>query len=939
MSQIAPPDLLHEYFWRRVALAPDDIALYEEGGRNISFAELGARVQSLAQGLAEQGIGPGSLVGLHMDRSIDWVAAALAILAVDAAVVPLPPTYPSARIREILDFARLDVVIDSQETPLEPSMPAPRLDLVHLFANSGTPYQCAAGEPEHSAFVLCSSGSTGHPKMIVRSHRSFFHRLRWTWENHPYEPGERCCQKSHMTTTHAIYELFEPLLRGIAVTIIPDREVRDLGRFWDIVRSERISRLLLVPAQLQSSLGMPDFVPPDLNVVVLMGEYVSPALAAQALSTFPASTAIYSIYGSTEASSTLVCDLRESFRPGRELPLGRPISSDITATVLDREGRPAPGGEVGRLHIAGPALFTEYLHDPESTAASFGRASGASAHLYDTADEVRQTADGQLEFLGRADHMVKIRGFRVDLQEVEGALLAQPGITEAAVVAVDGGHGAKTLHGFTVPASTDTGAVYRALREKMPDYMVPSRLTVLERLPLTASGKIDRLRLQRNQIELIPNTPSALQLSDTEKDVSATWREIVGGNDHPADASFFEVGGTSLTAFTLVHRLRQRFNLTTSQLDVEAVYRHATIKNLASYIERVQLSGRLSRDSAGSILVTLRRGRDAGLAPVFFVAPAGGGLGSYGKLARYLDTTRELIGVRDPFNWGARDPSEGFDHWIDLYLEALKRRQSKGPYHLVAYSSAAAFGYEMACRLRAAGQQVELLALIDPIGIDRRGRSRYGWWVVKASTAHPVFRTLILLLGWCRVKPLSQIPWLAALLSRRVRQSPVWKPEHAMQQATQDRFRVLSLSALLELNSGIPYALAESELDGVAPEDYMSVLRARVESLSPEVDFSTIQSVARQYPLQLRGQEYYQPQPYDGEVLLVEASKPYAGLVSAQLRPYVRRLRRKAISLGEPSQRVKEIATRWGLSAAHFRCMRDDHFVEQLAVELRTLLD
>lgn len=936
MNAATSPDLLHGRFWRQVDTTPGATALVERG-REFTYAELGERAGRLAAGLARHGIGPGSVVGLHVERSIDWVACVLGILTANAAVVPLPPSYPAGRLRQILEFARLDAVIDVEDSALDTTLPARRLPVAQLLADAAGEPVAGGGRPEDAAFVLCTSGSTGHPKMIVRSHRSFFHRLRWTWERHPFAAGERSCQKSHATTTHAVYELFEPLLQGIPVMIIPDAVVRDLERFWATLRSERISRLLIVPAQLQASLAMPGFVPPPLRTLVLMGEYVSPALAQQALATWPASTAIYSIYGSTEASSTLVCDLRASFRPGRELPLGRPIANDVAAVVLDPAHRPVAVGDIGRLHVAGPALFSGYFRDAEATAAAFIDGPGVRSPLYDTGDEVRLASDGHLEFIGRTDHTVKVRGFRVDTREVEGALLSQPGISEAAVLGGEDGRGAGALEAYVAPATVDPAAVFRALRDRLPEYMVPARLSVLDALPLTPGGKIDRLRLRSDHRESASGRARHRPLSPLEREVAQLWETVIDAPDLPPDASFFEVGGTSLSAYVLVHRLRERFRLSALQLDVEAIYRTPTIEALADRIEQVRQGRTPASRPDNPVLVTLRGGRDGTREPVFFIAPAGGMPGSYGKLARRLATGRELVGVRDPFNWGARDPAGGFDQWVGLYVAAMIERQPRGPYYIVAYSSAAAFGYETARRLRAAGERVPLLALIDPIGLDTGGRSRYGWWAARGARAGPVVRALIHGLGLLRRKPFSQVPWLWALLSRNAAASVPEHPQRLMQRASRDRFQLLSLSALLELNSGIPYALDAEDLDRVEPDDYLGVLRARIEALSPEVDFEPIERVVQQYPLQLRAQEAYRLQPYDGEVLLMRASSA-TRLVPVQLKPYVARVHGKCLPVGQPSARTGRIAARWGRSAAHFRCMRDDDFVAALAEELDALL-
>ncbi|MBS0382400.1 MAG: AMP-binding protein, partial [Proteobacteria bacterium] len=378
-----------------------------------------------------KGVRDGSFVGLHMERTSRYVVSVLAVLKANAAVVPLPPSYPHSRLREILAFAALDAVIDDLDTPLDPHLHERILHAPDLGSIGAEMPKAVPGSPDEPAFVLCSSGSTGKPKMVVRSHRSFFHRLLWTWNTHPYEPGEVCCQKAYMTTTHAVYELFEPLLRGIPVCIIPDQQAKTLEPFWDVIRRQAISRLLLVPSVLQASLDMPGFAPPDIKVLVLMGEYVSARLAARAAAAFPLSTKIYSIYGSTEASSTLVCDVRKSVQLGGELPLGEPISPDIRAYVLDDDLAPVDAGAEGMLYLAGPALFSGYFRDPALTEAAFAMLDGGE-RVYRTNDRVRRTVANGLEFLGRVDHTVKIRGFRVDLQEVEKTIALLPAASQCA---------------------------------------------------------------------------------------------------------------------------------------------------------------------------------------------------------------------------------------------------------------------------------------------------------------------------------------------------------------------------------------------------------------------------------------------------------------------------------------------------------------------------
>ncbi len=256
-----PQLLLHRQFEKQARKTPENVALHE-GQRKITYGDLDKRASQVAAELRSRGIGEGSMVGLYLERSIAWVISVLAILKANAAVIPLPPSYPQDRLREILGHASIDAILDDLGTPLNPTLGARTISFQKLLSGTTAKGDTPHGRLDQPAFILCSSGSTGRPKMILRSHGSFLHRLHWTWENHPYEADEVCCQKAHATTTHGIYELFEPLLRGIPIVIIADEDVRDIERFWDIIKSHQISRLLIVPSALHATLEMPDFEDP-----------------------------------------------------------------------------------------------------------------------------------------------------------------------------------------------------------------------------------------------------------------------------------------------------------------------------------------------------------------------------------------------------------------------------------------------------------------------------------------------------------------------------------------------------------------------------------------------------------------------------------------------------------------------------------------------------
>jgi hypothetical protein len=275
---------------------------------------------------------------------------------------------------------------------------------------------------------------------------------------------------------------------------------------------------------------------------------------------------------------------------------------------------------------------------------------------------------------------------------------------------------------------------------------------------------------------------------------------------------------------------------------------------------------------------------------------------------------------------------------VTRYVDAIRERQTEGPYYIGAYSSAGACGYEVAWQLRQLGEEVALLALIDPLALSRHGRKSYGWWALRATYLRPPLRQLVRLAGWLRV------PALAVL--RRVRPTEV-RNDHSLSDEefavvakhnTRTRAHLLSVSSLFELNTGLPFTLTEADFADTAPEEYLDIFKSRVRSLMPEVDPDSIERILIQYGLQIGAQHAFQLQPYDSPVLLVEPATRYSGLVKILLRPYVGDLRARTVRLGSPAERTRAISERFGALEAHYRSMRDDTFVQGLARELDPLL-
>ncbi len=542
-------------------------------------------------------------------------------------------------------------------------------------------------------------------------------------------------------------------------------------------------------------------------------------------------------------------------------------------------------------------------------------------------------------FVGRVDDTVKIRGFRVELAEVERAMNAHPDVTQAAVVVTGGDTSDAALIGFFTPRGVAVGDVYRVLRDRLPPYMIPSTLVGLDAFPLTERSKLDRKRLLAEYLRQVQGDSQGRAMSVVEKRVASVWQRTLGHRRFDLDSSFFEVGGTSLTTSVLVHRLRTEFGLDRKLLPEQFSYVFPTVESMARHLGGTGDLGAPGLASRSQVLVTLRRATDASKAPLFFVASAGGTVGAYQKVAAALRYEGEILGVRDPYVSGERDPTEDFNCWVSHYLEAIRSHQPHGPYYIAAYSSAGAFGYEMARQLRQHGADVALLALIDPLDIGGRSWRQFGWWTTRATYSRPWLRGLIRLAAWLR-RPSAKL--IRALASKRTDKGFVLSPDEFRQlrkEAIQARGRLLALAALMELNTGLPLDLSDSEIPAQPPDSVLRALQQRVAQQLPGVDAETIERIAVQYPLQARAQQAYMLRPCDAPVLLVEPVTPYAGLLESQLRPYLSQLRVVRLELGAADARASAISERFGSLAPHYLSMRDENFANALAQELDLALE
>jgi hypothetical protein len=407
--------------------------------------------------------------------------------------------------------------------------------------------------------------------------------------------------------------------------------------------------------------------------------------------------------------------------------------------------------------------------------------------------------------------------------------------------------------------------------------------------------------------------------------IAEIWKQVLQQRDIDADSHFFEIGGTSSRFFSVVHRLRSAFGLARQQLNDNAVYQYSTLRDLAGYVDSVRQGGP-SAPAQAKIAVTLRKGRPD-LPPLFVIASSGGTLGAYDRLSKALKTDREIVGIRDPYVWGARDPTMGFQEWIAIYVTAIRERQPAGPYYICAFSSAGAFGYEIAQHLRRAGQEVAQLLLIDPIGIAGEATEDFGYRVFTALFRGRRFKWRVRLEGaWRLLTGAGRRDGLRA--GDNDFSMSAEEVERRAVAVRRDRKVIKDLSSLFELNAGLPFTLTDSDFEGRDPVRYVDILLSRVRTVTPDVDLDTVERILVQYYcLQLPATHFYRLKRYGGRVEIFEPASPQVGLLRAYFRPYAKDLRLRVLGIGEPSERIRIACANLSPSLqTHYRSMRDDAF-------------
>jgi amino acid adenylation domain-containing protein len=563
---------------------PEAVAVVFED-RQLTYRELNERANQLAHHLQQLGVGPEALVGVYMERSLEMVVGLLGILKAGGAYLPLDLAYPRERVAFMLEDARAQVLLTQKTLMKElPDHTAKLLCLEESWKNiarESTENPASSTTPDHLAYVMYTSGSTGMPKGVSVSHRGVVRLVKNT--NYVHLGSEEVfLQFAPLAFDASTFEIWGPLLNGGRLVVFPPH-LGSLEELGQVIQSHKVTTLWLTAALFHQ---MVDGYPEDLRHVRQLlagGDVLLPQHVRRVLGESERTTLING-YGPTECTTFTTCyRMTGPGQVGASVSIGRPIAN-TTVYILDSHLHPVPIGVPGELHIGGDGLARGYLNRPELTAEKFipnPFSHEAGSRLYKTGDLVRYLPDGNIEFLGRIDQQVKLRGFRIELGELETVLGQHPSVREVVVLAREDSPGDKRLVAYLVieqePAPTST-ELRGFLKEKLPDYMVPSAFVFLDAFPLTPNGKIDRKVLPKPEMGTASEKEHVAPRTDIESRIRAIWQEVLKQEQIGVHDNFFELGGHSLLAILIISQINKKFGV---EMTPRALFEAQTVADLA----------------------------------------------------------------------------------------------------------------------------------------------------------------------------------------------------------------------------------------------------------------------------------------------------------------------------------------------------------------------
>ena len=691
---------IHELFEEQAEGTPDAVAVVCEG-EQLTYKEFNARANRLAHHLRDLGVEQEMLVGICMERSLDLLVGLLGILKAGGAYLPLDPAYPKERLNFMIEDSRISLLLTTEKYKADlPEFKVRMVSLDEVIKSEGrneNPHNAVS--PLNLAYVIYTSGSTGQPKGVCIQHQAVI-SLSMDRAYIQISPGERIAHASNVSFDAATFEIWAGLLNGACLVVINRDKLLLPSDLAAEIRKQGIDVMFLTTALFnQTAFEMPSAFA-SIRHLLFGGEAVNPECVRKILRHGPPGRLLH-VYGPTECTTFTswhqVFDVPEN---AVTVPIGSPLSNK-RLYVLDRRLRPVPVCVPGELHIGGDGLARGYLNRPQLTSEKFipdPFSTGPGARLYKTGDLVRYLPDGNIEFLGRLDNQVKLRGYRIECGEIEAVLGQYPDVKES-VVAQKELQGDKRLAAYIV-LKQDAEATARELRdylrERLPDFMVPSAFVFLEALPLTSNGKVDRKALSapeamQNRCEADDGPNDALELQ-----LAKIWAKVLGISSVGVRDNFFDAGGHSLLAVRLLAEIKKA---TGRELSIAAFFQSPTI---------IQMAEILRREGCTVHWKSLAPLQPNGLKKPFFWIYAES---TYSYLQKFFGSDQPLYGIMSQLHDGK---PEGYEKIVSQYLSEIRMIQPEGPYYIGGYCFGGLLALEIARRLSKAGMEVSFMFLVDP---------------------------------------------------------------------------------------------------------------------------------------------------------------------------------------------------------------------------------
>ncbi len=755
-----------ELFEEQALKTPENIALIRHD-LTLTYRSLNEKANKLARYLIEQGVTKGSNVGLLAGRGFDMIIGMYAILKTGGAYIPIDPEYPADRQKYILnqssashvitdaDYPELDLISDLKITNLQ------KVSFADLDnSNLNIPVQS-----HQLAYTIYTSGSTGVPKGVMIEHHSAVNLIEWVNNTFKVNSSDRMLFITSMCFDLSVYDIFGMLSAGGVVVIASQDEVIDVNKLKDLLLKYKITFWDSVPTTMNylvkelRSAGEP-YIQNFLRLVFLSGDWIPIQLPPEIKNYFPKAKVI-SLGGATEGTVWSNYYPADKLDPEwTSIPYGKPIANNFFY-VLDEQLSAVPLGVTGELFIGGVGVARGYANDPEKTQHSFlpdPFNTKAGGRMYRTGDLGRMMPNGNLEFLGRKDSQIKIRGFRVELGEIENVLNKSSLVNQAVVVARADKDGNKNLIAFIVSNSgnLDRKEILAYLKSKLPEYMIPSSLEELKQFPLTSNGKIDKKALLK--LELTDHRSNQYTAPQTERQLkmAAIWQEILGTERIGIHDNFFELGGHSLMAVRMITKLEAEIGI---QFPLSILFKYPTISSLLSSIE----VNHSDLEKEWKSLVPIK---DSGTkSPVYIIHGSGLNVLNFSNIAKHVDPEQPVFGLQAKGLSGLEDPLDDMKEIARSYIKEILEHNPSGPYAIAGYSFGGYVAVEMRNQLELMGKKVKMLAIFDTNAVDSDHYHRKWpenlWNKIKSQG--PKFRWI---LGSLFSRPLTTINYQYFLLLR-----------------------------------------------------------------------------------------------------------------------------------------------------------------------------